>query len=171
MKRLFLLITIFLFVLVILPLMTAATNLNSSKSNCCFIVSDARLVTQAQGNSLAKELDKLGTYDEAKIKIWFANNFRTFGVDGSRIGLIKTSLQQSTRCDQSASCKGKWKGPSLNARSTGSTSCFCYEPINSPVQTQRLKGQTRVVIFLLADDKQENDAYEMAVNLNSSKSN
>ncbi len=68
MKRLFIAIVICTMLLMVLSISWAATNLNSSRSNIYRMVFDPRLVSQAQGDAMVRELEKLGAADEAKLK-------------------------------------------------------------------------------------------------------
>ncbi len=64
---------------------SAATNLNSSRSNIYRLTYPSDLVTRAQARTILGDLDKQGPMDEAKLKHWFAANFRHYGVDGRRV--------------------------------------------------------------------------------------
>src|SRR5436853_7574370 len=127
-------------VLMMLPLSRAATNLNSSRSNNYRLVYDSNVVSQAQGDAMAKELDKLGLSDEAKLKMWLPSNFKRFGIDGTRVKEIDVFLEQKISCTASATtCKGKYlvqkpeqvttvKGSKSNADNRTASACFCLEP-------------------------------------------
>ena len=151
---------------------SAAANLNSSKSNIYRLVYDANLISQTQGDALVKELEKLGSSDEAKLKKWLANNFKTFGIDGSRVKEIDIFLQQEMSCTAPASsCKGKYDGHSMLGASdrTSKRPCLCYEGITTVAQVRRVARTAPIVIFILSDPGQKPDAF--ATNLNSSRSN
>lgn len=153
MKRLIITVVICAMALMAVSISRATANLNSSKSNIYRVVFDSRLVSQAQGDAMVKELDKLGPVDETQLKQWLAQNFKTFGIDGSRVKEIAIFLQQRVSCAASAdSCKGKWKGPALNARSKGSNEdCFCYEGITTPAQVRRVDKSSPILIVLLSN--------------------
>lgn len=161
MKRLFILSAIGTAMLMVVLPSWASINLNSSRSNVYRLVYDANLVSQAQGDALGKELDKIGPADETKLKAWLAENYRRFGIDGTRVKEIDVFLEQQISCTVSAAtCKGKWKGPALNARSKGD--CFCYEPITTPTQVQQVSKERPIVIFLLSNPNQQADAFAKA---------
>jgi len=155
MKRLILIVVISALALVAVSISQAAVNLNSSKSNIYRVIFDSRLVSQAQGDAMVKELDKLGPVDETQLKQWLAQNFKTFGIDGSRVKEIDVFLQQQVSCAASAdSCKGKFKGPALNSRSKGSNgNCFCYEGLTTPTQVGRVNKSSPILIVLLSSPK------------------
>jgi len=71
-----------------LSLSSAATNLNSSKSNIYRVIYDTTVVSPAQASALLAELDKLGPADEAKLKQWLSANFKKHGIEGDRIKKI-----------------------------------------------------------------------------------
>jgi hypothetical protein len=171
MKRvyIFAVVSLMLLLIVVLP-SWASSNLNSSRSNVYRMVYPKDLVSQAQATAILAELDKLGPADETKLKTWFANNFRRFGIDESRVKKISISLELQIMCSASVeTCKGKWVGPSLNARKSANAVCFCYGPITTPTQVRQVDKASPILILLLSDPNQEADAF--AVNLNSSKSN
>ena len=153
MKRLIITVVICAIALLAVSISRATANLNSSKSNIYQVVFDSRLVSQAQGDAMVKELDKLGPVDETQLKQWLAQNFKTFGIDGSRVKEIAIFLQQRVSCAASAdSCKGKWKGPALNARGKGSSGdCFCYEGLTTPAQVRRVNKSSPILIVLLSN--------------------
>jgi hypothetical protein len=64
---------------------SAATNLNSSRSNLYRLTCPGDLATPAQVKAMLADLDKLGPADEAKLKQWLAANFKRFGIAGDRI--------------------------------------------------------------------------------------
>ncbi len=163
-------------VLMVLPVSWATIKLNSSKSNAFRIVFSADVVSQAQGDAMVKELDKLGPSDEAKLKQWLAANFKRFGIDGTRIKLIRVQLQQKVRCDVPATtCKGKFVGPGLAQQPAEGTTvkgsksnsdnrlsgvCLCFESITTPAQVRRVnRKDSFVTIFLLSDPTQEPAAF------------
>lgn len=160
----------------------AATNLNSSRSNVYRMIwATDTGITRARGDAIRKELDKLGSTDEAKLKTWFANNFRKFGVDSTRVKAIEVFLQKTVACDAAASCSGRFlgadtgtarattiKGSKSNSSERTREACYCYSGIT---QTVRPTPDAPIVIFLLTDVAQENDAFTLGRNLNSSKSN
>lgn len=170
MKRLFILSAIGAAMLMILFPSRAATNLNSSRSNIYRMVYPADLVSQAQAAAMLAELDKLGASNEATLKRWLAANFKKFGIQETRVKKVSIFLEQQVNCAAAVeACKGKWKGPALNARTEPNAVCFCYEPVTSLTQVGRVNRASPVLILLLSDPTQEPDA--LAVNLNSSKSN
>jgi hypothetical protein len=170
MKRLFILSAIGTAMLMVGLPSWAAINLNSSRSNIYRMVYPADLVSQAQATAMLAELDKLGPSDEAKLKRWLAANFKRFGIQETRVKRISVFLEQQISCTSSVeTCKGKWVGPSLNARTGANALCFCYGPVTSPAQVRRVDKASPILIMLLSDPAQEPDAF--AVNLNSSKSN
>ena len=152
MKRLIITVVICAMALLAVSISRATANLNSSKSNIYRVVFDSRLVSQAQGDAMVKELDKLGPVDETQLKQWLAQNFKTFGIDGSRVKEIAIFLQQRVSCAASAdSCKGKWKGPARNARTKGTNGdCFCYEGLTTPAQVTRVNKGSPILIVLLS---------------------
>ena len=153
MNRLIIAVITCTIVLMALSISQAAVNLNSSKSNIYRIVFDSTLVTQAQGDAMVKDLDRQGPLDETQLKKWLAQNFKTLGIDGTRVKEIDIFLQRQVTCVASAdSCKGKWKGPTLNARSKGTKGdCFCYEAITTPAQVVRVNKSSPILIVLLSD--------------------
>lgn len=171
MKRLFILSAIGTAMLLVLSSSWAATNLNSSRSNIYRLVWANNLgLSQAQATALLAELDKLGPADEAKLKQWLPANFKRFGIQEARVKKVSIFLEQQVSCTAAVeACKGKWKGPALNARQAANAACFCYEPVTSPTQVGRVNKTTPILILLLSDPAQEPNA--LAVNLNSSKSN
>ena len=170
MKRFFILCAIGTAMLIVLS-SSAAVNLNSSKSNIYRLVwADNLGLSKAQATAMLAELDKLGPADEAKLKQWLPANFRRFGIQEARVKAISIFLEQQVSCTAAVeTCKGKWKGPALNARQAANAVCFCYEPITNPTQVGRVNKAAPILILLLSDPAQEPDA--LAVNLNSSKSN
>jgi hypothetical protein len=135
--------------MVVLP-SWASIALNSSRSNVYRIVYPADLVSQAQATAMLAELDKLGSADETKLKQWLAANFKRFGIQGTRVKNISIFLEQQTTCTASVeTCKGKWVGPSPNARMATNAVCFCYEPITSPIQVARVNKVSKSIIRIL----------------------
>jgi hypothetical protein len=170
MKRLFILSAIGTAMLMVVWPSWASINLNSSRSGIYRMVYSKDLVSQDQAKAMLAELDKLGPSDEAKLKRWLAANFKRFGIQETRVKRISVFLEQQISCTASVeSCKGKWVGPSLNARKEANAVCFCEGPITTPIEVRRVDKASPILIFLLSDPAQEPDAF--AVNLNSSKSN
>lgn len=66
-------------------LASAATNLNSSKSNIYRLTYPTDLVSADQAKAILAELDRMGPADEAKLKQWLPANFRRFGIAGDRV--------------------------------------------------------------------------------------
>lgn len=66
-------------------LASAATNLNSSKSNIYRLTYPGDLVSADQVKAILAELDKLGPADEAKLKQWLPANFKRFGIAPDRV--------------------------------------------------------------------------------------
>ena len=64
---------------------SAATNLNSSKSNIYRLTYPTDLVSRDQAKAILAELDKMGPAEEAKLKQWLPANFRRFGIAGDRV--------------------------------------------------------------------------------------
>ncbi|MGH9317775.1 MAG: hypothetical protein ACRD1P_11810 [Thermoanaerobaculia bacterium] len=64
---------------------SAATNLNSSRSNIYRLTYPTDLVSREQAKALLAELDKMGPADEAKLKQWLPANFKRFGIAGNRV--------------------------------------------------------------------------------------
>lgn len=153
MKHLIIAVLTCTMVLMALSISRAAVNLNSSKSNIYRIVFDSHLISQTQGDAMAKALDKLGAANEIQLKKWLVQNFKTFGIDGSRVKEIDIFLQQPASCAAPAtSCKGKWKGPALNARDKRtSTNCFCYEGLITSDQVGRVNKSSPILIVLLSN--------------------
>jgi hypothetical protein len=71
--------------LLIATLASAATNLNSSKSNIYRLTYPTDLVSADQAKAILGELDKMGPADEAKLKQWLPANFKRFGIAGDRV--------------------------------------------------------------------------------------
>jgi len=61
-------------------MVSAAVNLNSSKSNVYRLTYHADLLTGEQAEAMLAALDKLGPLGEKKLKMWLAANFKRFGV-------------------------------------------------------------------------------------------
>lgn len=72
-------------VLLITALASAATNLNSSRSNIYRLTCPTDLVSQDQAKALLAELDKIGPADEARLKQWLAANFKRLGIASERV--------------------------------------------------------------------------------------
>lgn len=176
MKRSFVAIVFCTMVLLTLSTSLATINLNSSKSNIYRIVFAADVVTQTQGDAMVKELEKRGPLTEAEAKKWLAANFKTFGIDGTRVKEIDVFLQQQISCTASAeTCKGKYVGHSNLGGNTARKDlsrvevaeeggdCLCFESITTPTQVQRVnKTDSIVTIFLLSDPAQKADAFANA---------
>ena len=58
----------------------ATSNLNLSKSNIYRLTYHANILTETQAKAMLAELDRLGTMDEARLKMWLPANFRRFGI-------------------------------------------------------------------------------------------
>jgi hypothetical protein len=71
--------------LLIATLASAATSLNSSRSNIYRLTYPTDLVSADQAKAILAELDKMGPADEAKLKVWLPANFRRFGIAGDRV--------------------------------------------------------------------------------------
>lgn len=71
-----------------LSLSSAATNLNSSKSNIYRVIYDTTVLSPSQASALLAELDKLGPADETKLKHWLPANFKKHGIEADRIKKI-----------------------------------------------------------------------------------
>ena len=71
--------------LVVATLASAATNLNSSRSNIYRLTYPSDLVSQDQAKAILADLDKMGPADEAKLKQWLPANFKRFGIAGDRV--------------------------------------------------------------------------------------
>ena len=71
--------------LLIATLASAATNLNSSRSNIYRLTYPTDLVSGDQAKAILAELDKMGPADEAKLKTWLPANFKRFGIAGDRV--------------------------------------------------------------------------------------
>jgi hypothetical protein len=71
--------------LLIATLASAATNLNSSRSNIYRLTYPTDLVSADQAKAILAELDKMGPADEAKLKVWLPANFKRFGIAGDRV--------------------------------------------------------------------------------------
>ena len=71
--------------LIAATLASAATNLNSSRSNIYRLTYPTDLVSSDQAKTILAELDKMGPADEAKLKVWLPANFRRFGIAGDRV--------------------------------------------------------------------------------------
>lgn len=182
MKRLFILSAIGTAMLMVVLPSWASINLNSSRSGVYRLVY-ANVVSQAQGDALVKELDKQGSLTEAKAKAWMVNNFKAFGIDGTRVKVIKVLLEQQVNCAAPETCKGKYVRPEQQAarattvKSGKSNSdnrlsgvCFCYGSITTPAQVQQVSKESPIVIFLLSDPAQEADAFKTTINTTKSNS-
>jgi hypothetical protein len=71
--------------LAVATLASAATNLNSSRSNIYRLTYPSDLVSQDQAKAILADLDKMGPADEAKLKQWLPANFKRFGIAGDRV--------------------------------------------------------------------------------------
>ena len=71
--------------LLIATLASAATNLNSSRSNIYRLTYPTDLVSADQAKAILGELDRMGPADEAKLKQWLPANFKRFGIAGDRV--------------------------------------------------------------------------------------
>jgi hypothetical protein len=71
--------------LLIATLASAATNLNSSRSNIYRLTYPTDLVSSDQAKAILAELDRMGPADEAKLKQWLAANFKRLGIAPDRV--------------------------------------------------------------------------------------
>ena len=71
--------------LLVATLASAATNLNSSRSNIYRLTYPSDLVSQDQAKAILADLDEMGAADEAKLKQWLPANFKRFGIAGDRV--------------------------------------------------------------------------------------
>ena len=71
--------------LLVATLASAATNLNSLRSNIYRLTYPSDLVSQDQAKAILADLDKMGPADEAKLKQWLPANFKRFGIAGDRV--------------------------------------------------------------------------------------
>ena len=85
MKRFSTLILVAVLLMLVTPVVQAASNLNSSKSNIYRLTYTADLTTADQARALLGELDKLGRPNEAKLKKWLPANFKRFGISPERV--------------------------------------------------------------------------------------
>jgi len=69
----------------VVTLASAATNLNSSRSNIYRLTYPTDLVTRDQAKAMLAVLDKMGPMDQAKLKQWLPANFKRFGIAGDRV--------------------------------------------------------------------------------------
>lgn len=152
MKRLFILAATGSFMMVMLSLSWAATNLNSSRSNIYRMVYDADVVSKAQATALLAELDKIGPADEAKLKQWLPANFKTFGIPADRIKHISILSGRQITCSECVDiCKGKCAKGSRG-------DCFCYEPITTRAHVRRVDKASPALILLLSNPADEAEA-------------
>ena len=66
-------------------LASAATNLNSSRSNIYRLTYPTDLVSSDQAKAILAELDRMGPADEAKLKQWLPANFKRLGIAPDRV--------------------------------------------------------------------------------------
>ena len=66
-------------------LASAATNLNSSRSNIYRLTYPTDLVNSDQAKAILAELDRMGPADEAKLKQWLPANFKRLGIAPDRV--------------------------------------------------------------------------------------
>lgn len=71
--------------LIIAPVLQAAANLNSSRSNIYRLTYSADLTSVDQAKAMLADLDKLGPVGERKLKQWLPGNFRRFGIAPERV--------------------------------------------------------------------------------------
>ena len=71
--------------MLVATLASAATNLNSSRSNIYRLTYPTDLVSADQAKAILAELDKMGPADEAKLKQWLPANFKRFGIAPDRV--------------------------------------------------------------------------------------
>jgi hypothetical protein len=156
MKRVYFFAVVSLMLMTILSSSWAAIKLNSSKSNIYRMVWPEGLVSQDQATAMLAELDKRGPSDEATLKRWLAANFKRFGIQATRVKKISILLEQQVSCSASVeTCKGKWVGPALNARTGPNAVCFCYGSVTSPTQVAKVNKASPIRILLLTELDQE----------------
>ena len=73
------------FLLAMVTVSAATSNLNLSKSNIYRLTYHADIATETQAKAMLAELDRLGPMDEAKLKMWLPANFRRFGIKGENV--------------------------------------------------------------------------------------
>jgi len=73
------------FLLAVVTVSAATSNLNLSKSNIYRLTYHADIATETQAKAMLAELDRLGPMDEAKLKMWLPANFRRFGIKGENV--------------------------------------------------------------------------------------
>ena len=128
---------------------TKATNLNSSRSNIYRMVYDASVVSAAQATALLEELNKIGPADEKTLKLRMPATFRRLGIQPASIKKISVLMGRHITCAQCAnSCKGKCVNGS-------GEDCFCYEPLTTRAQLQRVSKTWPIFILLLANPDDE----------------
>ena len=66
-------------------LASAATNLNSSRSNIYRLTYPTDLLSPERAKAMLAELDKLGAAEEAKLKQWLPANFKRFGIGRDKV--------------------------------------------------------------------------------------
>jgi hypothetical protein len=138
---------------------TTTVNLNSSKSNIYRLVYDARVASQAQANALLAKLDKLGPADETKLKVWLPANFKSVGIQETRLKKITILLEQTASCTAGAkTCKGRWIVISGERVKGQLGDCRCYEPLTTRAQMRGVSQSSPILILLLADPKDEAQA-------------
>ena len=85
MKRFSTLVLVAVLPMLMTPVVQAASNLNSSKSNIYRLTYTADLTTADQAKALLDDLDKLGPPNEARLKSWLPANFKRFGIPPERV--------------------------------------------------------------------------------------
>jgi hypothetical protein len=149
MNRLLIFVAIATLTLAMLSPSWAATNLNSSRSNIYRMVYDANVVSDAQATALLKELNKIGSADEKKLKLWLPPTFKRLGIEAARVKKISILMGRHitcAKCDEA--CKGKC------VKGSGED-CFCYEPLTTPAQMRRVNKSWPILILLLANPGDE----------------
>ncbi|MFN2384897.1 MAG: hypothetical protein ABR576_01160 [Thermoanaerobaculia bacterium] len=85
MKRFSALVLVAVLQMLITPVVQAASNLNSSKSNIYRLTYTADLTTVDQAKALLEDLDKLGPPNQSRLKRWLPANFKRFGISPERV--------------------------------------------------------------------------------------
>jgi hypothetical protein len=134
------------------PPETAATNLNSSRSNIYRMVTSSDVASEAQATALLAELDKTGAADEAKLKHWLPANFKKYGFQADHIKKISILMGHQKGCAECAeTCKG---GCAKGSRGD----CSCYEPLTTSVQLRGVNKASPILILVLSNPADESRA-------------
>lgn len=88
MKRFSTLVLVAVLQMLITPVVQAASNLNSSKSNIYRLTYTADLTTVDQAKAMLADLDKLGPPNQARLKQWLPANFKRFGISPEHVKKI-----------------------------------------------------------------------------------